>query len=254
MKIFIINLKRCPEKRNHMLQQLLEHNISNYEFIEAIDGRDFSENDFNYHVKDYESSGFIPGEIGCALSHIFVYRKMVAENIYSAIILEDDVIIPEILPELSTSLATSLNKCSDSKVISLGRPNKYNTRKIFWSFKNFREFTAISAFGTYAYAINLAAAKSLSENLYPVTFEADMFIHFRENGWLKHFHLISPQVVKIIDNHDELSDLHGQRQKDSNKRTRYRKDKLLKSRPFMQKIKIKLLRNLRKLGQVTYQD
>lgn len=90
--IKIVNLKRREDRKEEMINKLKNVHITEYEFIEAVDGsileptqeikKQFEGNNFNYRK----------GIIGCALSHMKIFNMLVndKENDYY-IILEDDV-------------------------------------------------------------------------------------------------------------------------------------------------------------------
>jgi len=96
MQVFVINLKQAVDRKRHMEKQLKKLNI-NYEIIEAVNGRalddqalvEWSNFDFYQQHPTWETRG--KGLIGCALSHQSIYKKIVAEKIPRAIILEDDI-------------------------------------------------------------------------------------------------------------------------------------------------------------------
>ena len=96
MKIFVINLKQAVDRKRHMEKQLKKLNLS-YEIIEAVNGRalddqalvECSNFDFYQQHPTWETRG--KGLIGCALSHQSIYKKIVAQKIPRAIILEDDI-------------------------------------------------------------------------------------------------------------------------------------------------------------------
>jgi glycosyl transferase family 25 len=77
-----------------MTNQLVKNNINNYEFIEAVDGKElimtpeiqkmFADNNFNFRQ----------GVVGCALSHLNLWKQLIDDkyNDYY-LILEDDTIL-----------------------------------------------------------------------------------------------------------------------------------------------------------------
>lgn len=253
MKVFIVNLKKAQEKRALMTEQLIKAGVDNYEFIEAVDGNTLSLEYIYENVYDYPACSLTQGEIGCALSHLNIYKVMVRERISSAIILEDDIVIPDSFTAFMGTLQKSLDT-PESKVISLGRANKLTLRRRYSSFVDtsteYGEYTAVTAFGTYAYAINIAAANSLTKKLLPIKYEADMFIHFRENGWLNTFNVIYPQYIRVVENHEEQSDIYPERKKLKLLRHQYKKNKLLKNRGFLIRFKNRFKRILWKFRQV----
>lgn len=249
MKIFIINLKKAKDKRQNMKMQLEHLGIKNYEFIEAVYGADLSLDFINENVYDYPDCALTPGEIGCALSHLYVYERMIKENLPYAMILEDDIILPDDFPELLEAIPESID-VPQSKVITLGEANKITLLNKYFNFKGYSEYTAVTAFCAYAYLINIAAAKSLSEKLRPIKYEADMFIHFRENGWLEQFHVFYPQYVHPIEEYAVQSDLMEEREVLKKKRHIYKKYYLNRKRPISLRLKSRLQRLFWKIKQI----
>ena len=86
LPIFCINLERAIERREKM-QKHFKKIKAPAQFIKAFDG-----NDINQKLLDkigYKNQ-ITKNELGCALSHLYLYEKIIAENIDMAIICEDD--------------------------------------------------------------------------------------------------------------------------------------------------------------------
>lgn len=88
MKVFIVHYKKLLERKIHILEQFIKHDIRDYEFIE-IDRDEIKEDVLPYFEDNYSKV-----LIAIALSHFDIYRKIAEskENQY-ALILEDDVIL-----------------------------------------------------------------------------------------------------------------------------------------------------------------
>ena len=99
MKTFVINLPHATARRERVRTILAEHPSLDVEFIEAVDGRKLSAEEIERRF-DLRKGNFramcrmLPEEIGCTLSHQTCYRRMVAEGIPYALILEDDLTMP----------------------------------------------------------------------------------------------------------------------------------------------------------------
>lgn len=92
-KIFVINLENAKEKRKKIQKNLNNFNIS-YELFPAINGHTTSHNKICKYWYDPNNHRYLTkGELGCALSHYNIWKKIADENISRAIILEDDVTI-----------------------------------------------------------------------------------------------------------------------------------------------------------------
>lgn len=120
MKTFIINLKNSVDRRLKIEGQLNALSID-HEFIEAVNGKAMSTEELANMTKK-TNYAFLPGEIGCALSHQKIYKKMIDENIDSALILEDDVTLLDGFSEVIRKITLPENSPT---VILLSRVNKY---------------------------------------------------------------------------------------------------------------------------------
>ena len=76
MKVYIINLKRCPERKVYMNQILSQYTFLDIEFIEAVDGSLLTKKELLFNQdKAFRIYGrtLSDGEIGCTLSHQLCY-------------------------------------------------------------------------------------------------------------------------------------------------------------------------------------
>ena len=96
MKIYLINLKKDVNRLDRILQQFKKFNITNFEIVEAVDGKSLTQEQLDTDYDDESAKKLVRTlclpEIGCALSHIDVYRRIIKEN-KRCLILEDDVVI-----------------------------------------------------------------------------------------------------------------------------------------------------------------
>jgi GR25 family glycosyltransferase involved in LPS biosynthesis len=97
--IKVINLLRRPDRKESVIRNFKNTNITNYEFIEAVDGNAliptfeivtlFKGNDF----------GNRRGVIGCALTHYNLWKKLMESDVEYFLIMEDDFTIVESFKE-----------------------------------------------------------------------------------------------------------------------------------------------------------
>jgi GR25 family glycosyltransferase involved in LPS biosynthesis/tetratricopeptide (TPR) repeat protein len=90
--IKIINLERRPDRKEEMVKKLKEQDITNYEFVKAVDGKELTPTN---EIKEmFEGNCFFyrKAVIGCALSHINLWKQLVEDELNDYyIIIEDDV-------------------------------------------------------------------------------------------------------------------------------------------------------------------
>jgi glycosyl transferase family 25 len=92
------------------MEAQLEKARASYEIVTAVDARDLDLSDGNLvapHV--LERSSFRPGAVGCALSHLLVYRTVLERGFERALVLEDDVLLPPDLAELTGAIAGEMS-------------------------------------------------------------------------------------------------------------------------------------------------
>ena len=98
MKHYYINLKSRPERNQNMIDLFAQLNITDYERIEAVDGNlvDYTKVLSNglqlchTWLDPLEDRPLTTGEVGCMLSHITAWSKIVTSG-EPGIILEDDL-------------------------------------------------------------------------------------------------------------------------------------------------------------------
>lgn len=97
-KIFMINLKRRPERFDRMTESFDVLGLD-VEHFPAVDGRDLNEDELQRlgieflegYADPYLHRQMTLGEIGCFLSHFYIWERMVAERLEEVLILEDDI-------------------------------------------------------------------------------------------------------------------------------------------------------------------
>ena len=111
--VYVINLKRAPERKLNIQRQLDAFDLS-YQFIEAVDGFELYDKDYRTAAAEqagidksemeylHNSNNWHGGKIGCQLSHLKVYNLMIKNNIPIACVLEDDAYLMPTFPKMLT--------------------------------------------------------------------------------------------------------------------------------------------------------
>lgn len=183
MKTYVINLESAKDRREYMRKLLTKFPILDVEFVEAVDGRKMSLNElekiFDYKAAYKTKSRFpSPPEIGCTLSHIKCYNKLLKSRENFALILEDDIDSP------SNDFYLLASKIS--KFISTERPQIILLSDWFWYttarklYKNYDVVKVRNAFLTHAYIINAPAAKIITSRI--PGHIADDWMHIKKLG------------------------------------------------------------------------
>ena len=212
--VFVINLPKDTDRRTFMEGQLKRLHVD-YEIIEARYGKDTdvsAECDDDLAIKEH-GKVLSSGEKGCAFSHRFIYEKMTKENISAAVILEDDVVLPENFLKIVKEELNRTNRNWDwlsfdypkigfpfikAWLVASKKMIKKNKLFFFYALVKFpliicmslfelvRDLIAVQVFyyagpkvfyrplyNAGAYIITLEGVKKLSPLLYPIRFSAD---------------------------------------------------------------------------------
>ena len=124
--IKIINLKNRNDRKDYMIKQLNEKNVTNYDFFESINGNELKETDELRLLFEGNDFYYKKGIIGCALSHLHLLKTLVDDNDNEYyIILEDDI---ELLQDFKEKLNIYCKLFEENKLehLSLGIRSAYN--------------------------------------------------------------------------------------------------------------------------------
>ncbi len=136
--IFIINLEKDKLRKYNITKQLYYNNLFNIYYINAINGTALSKKQIEDNTTTFYSKFGIKKVIGCALSHIKIWKLLKNNNIKLAIILEDDAqlcsnffnklkyIITQLPPNFDIAYLGGLFKYIDIN-------NKKNINNIFYA-------------------------------------------------------------------------------------------------------------------------
>src|SRR5215472_13616516 len=117
MQAYVVNLARSADRRAHIAAELGKTKVD-YEIVNAVDGRDLDLRDGQIVNPVFAAAHIAhPGIVGCALSHLEIYRRILSEGLEIACVLEDDVVLPtdlgvlidEITPQMSGAEVVLLN-------------------------------------------------------------------------------------------------------------------------------------------------
>lgn len=209
MKTYIISLKNSSDRRSSIARQANNLKL-NYEIVDAVNGRELPENMLSILRKEY-SYAITPGEIGCSLSHLSVYKKILSSTDEYALVLEDDVLLPDESAEVLKKLKTEM-PVDKPCVCLLSKVNQFNKKPYLHLSAERTVHRVYNAAFSHAYIINKKAASSLIDNLLPVWCVADQWSTFMEFGFIQLYgvipacintHPVFEKITTIADRSDD---------------------------------------------------
>ena len=109
--VYVISLARAKERRENMRRQLDALGMR-YEVVDAVDGATLNSEEYIHRLRPLQfkmtyGREMLKGEIGCFLSHCAVWERVTKSEAGCALILEDDAVLPDDLP----NIVTRVNEC-----------------------------------------------------------------------------------------------------------------------------------------------
>ncbi|KAA0181389.1 glycosyltransferase family 25 protein [Cupriavidus gilardii] len=185
---YVINMEHAAERRARIGAQLDELGVP-YRLFHAVDGRRLDDGEVAKHYNETaartEYRPLSRGELGCALSHLGVYRQMLEDGSPFALVLEDDAALGDALPATLDALARTLDPAEPVAVLlshvdkftQWGRVPLDGQRQLV---RRYGEW-----WRAHGYVISRAAAQRLLEGLQPVWCAADYWSAFERRGLIE---------------------------------------------------------------------
>lgn len=201
-KTFVVSLLECTDRRQYISNHLQELQIS-FEFIDAVNGSKLVLNkDERINYKTIQENAWItPNLIGCSLSHINIYQKIVDEGLDYALVLEDDIYLEKNFTSIITEIEKHIQpeqiimlhyRCWEA--IDLHKKDGLPLPDNSYLFDVTAKYNLLS---TAAYIVTKSAAKSMLQKLLPIHSGPDNWKYFCECGAVKNLQIIYPIPTSI---------------------------------------------------------
>lgn len=198
MKLYCVNLKRSRDRRSTMTREFGKLPFE-FSFIDAVDGRLLSERDLNLVYDKWRTRfrlgrSLERGEIGCVLSHVEFYRTLLNSQDTVAAVFEDDVtFLPDCLEALKT-IESFLKKKKGPCLVELPGSSRDLPHDIIGEDQKMVQVS--DSMGTYAYALNRAAAELLLKAFTPVRMPIDSYRYLIRKLGLRYY--VFPRIVLTV--------------------------------------------------------
>jgi glycosyl transferase family 25 len=196
---YVINLARSPDRKAHITRELQKTGLE-FEIVTGVDGRNLDLDDRSIIAPELLAKNDFPaGTAGCALSHLLVYRKIIADGHEHAIVLEDDVTLPA---DLGSIVDQVIPHMTGAEVVLLNYGNKDGCtfgREGSLSISDSHDLALpIDVKGLVnaaAYVITRSACERMSERLLPLRANADDWDFLYQEGLLDRIRCTLPLAV-----------------------------------------------------------
>lgn len=240
--IYLINLARSTDRLTACARQLESYDLP-FERVDAVDGDALTPTAisklYNFEESSYHKH-MTSGEIGCYLSHVRVWQKIVDEQLDYAVILEDDILLQDNIQEGLAALQTIQEPWDLIKLAEAPEKRKavHHIPANDFALVTYNKVPS----RTCAQVVSLAGAKKLLATSITIKRPIDIELQYWWESNLNVFGL-KPYLVKA--NHDEASEID--RGQTRNKAQQSFKKKVINGFYFLIKNKRELKKRLNKI-------
>lgn len=195
MKVFVLNLARCTERMARVKARLDELGVP-FERLEGIDDTLMDETAKRRSVSrlGWWCCSLRPitrGQIGCTLSHQLAYRRMLAEGLDRACVLEDDVVLDDRFPAVLRALEQALD--ASRPQVALMCDHADGRMKILAEARAFSLDRVDEAMYAEGYVLTRLAAEQILEANFPLRVMDDIWGRWVRQGRIE-LYLARPTV------------------------------------------------------------
>jgi glycosyl transferase family 25 len=195
---YVINLARSVDRRSHITAGLEKAGVD-YEIVTAVDGQQLDLHDTANIDPSFLEISHSAGAAGCALSHISVYRKIIADGLDVALVLEDDIIVPADLVSLAEDAAAQLTG-AEVALLTFDSPGPCRvSREGAVQLPSGRQLAlpldVSQPRSTAAYVITREACERMVKGAVPIRVMADAWWSFYREGLLDRVRCVVPLSV-----------------------------------------------------------
>ena len=205
MKIFVVSLSRV-EARTKYIKAHLDSLKVDYELIDAVDYINISPAEFEV-LSDQEAVRQNPyltkGVIACSLSHVKIYKHIVANNVDVSLVIEDDAALPKNIKKILDIVECEIK---DDEIISLSYFNHHQAKDTTDMSKHKRKPVGEGCELVYpvdlqdvassmAYVITKKVAERMIDVLMPIWVQTDYWGAYYDKHGFSSFRCLYPVQV-----------------------------------------------------------
>lgn len=196
--VFVINLDFQVDRKAFMEQQLEALGIP-FEIVAAVKGKELAPalvSTVYDEPQTLKTQGkpLSLGEIGCALSHLSIYRKMLDNHIPASLILEDDALLHTDLPKVLHPLAERIAAEDKPVIYLLTHLIRYKRGPALPVASGYALHPMVDACCAHGYLINKTAAEQMLQLFSPITYPIDAWKRIAETGRIR-IEGLNPYVI-----------------------------------------------------------
>jgi glycosyl transferase family 25 len=174
-----------------------------YEVVDAVDGRELDLTDAETIAAIAPSflnaEWWRPTHAACAMSHLSIYRRILADGLDAALVLEDDVTLPGDIMALAEGVARQLDG-AEVALINFDSPHPCQMRRAgAMGLPSGRQLVVPADVSQpvsgAAYVITREACQRITKGALPIRAKCDDWAHFYNEGMIDRLRCVVPLAV-----------------------------------------------------------
>mgnify|MGYP001343395360 FL=1 len=172
MYILCISDKNNQERRENAVSEFKKIGLD-FEFFDAVMGKNMTQKELDEKVL---IRNFLnPGEIGCVLSHLGCYKRLLDSRGKSLVIFEDDVIFTDGMRLSRLKKLVDFVESRRAPAVLVMQTCEYDYGVEKQVDESLAIHTAFGMHNTHGYILNRAAAETITRLQNPIAFQIDLF-------------------------------------------------------------------------------
>jgi glycosyl transferase family 25 len=203
IKTYIVHLTRAEQRGKHIVAEAEKHNID-YEIIHARDCLDLSDDDYKEFcdVEAMRKSPEIltPGLVCASYTHYMAYEKILEDGVDFALIIEDDVVLPEGINDLLYRVAENMTK---DEVVLLHylsfdtiRLQNDSAQRLSDRYRLMQALSSARTVSAAGYVLSSEMAQAMSDFVLPIRFSTDAWGRFQSEGPVRRVRYVYPMAIE----------------------------------------------------------
>lgn len=192
---YVISDKVMSERKKNIIRSFTQWEITP-NFFDAVIGKNLTQKQLKMLSCDY---GLLKlGAIGCALSHLGIYKKFLSTAEKCVYVFEDDVQLTEDFIRLQPKIQQFMNKRTEPTVLALYKFDGLK-KKVDKLDDGVYIMRSLAGTASHAYVINRGAAENLLKAQTPVRIEMDAWAIYQKLGFLN-LYCVNRDLVRLNEN------------------------------------------------------
>ena len=203
MKTYIINLEASTRRRANVLREVRDQGLD-HEIVTAVDGTQISNEELDrLPIADCvrTNSYYTRTIVGAAMSHVKVYKKILASGDETALILEDDAVLCDGFGDVLGSIRSRIKPneiilCHYMSVETISLSN-VDSQSLAKGYDLYHPLSLRCVNSGAGYVITRGAVEKLLKTVVPMQAEADSWKAYYEQGGFDSIRFVYPMPIRV---------------------------------------------------------